>query len=185
MHGRVPPQNNPGLGINVLDVAAYILRERGPMDAMKLQKLCYYSQAWSLAWHRGPMFDDRIEAWENGPVVRALFREHRGQYWVDHVPGRADLIEEDPTRQATLSDVLAFYGDRSGQQLSDLTHNEIPWLETRARARCAPGEPCTAEIDRGLIEAYYVELWARAQQRQEEEAEARAATTQAPELQPA
>ena len=30
------------------DVAQYILEKLGAMPAMKLQKLCYYSQAWSL-----------------------------------------------------------------------------------------------------------------------------------------
>ncbi|MDY6993563.1 MAG: hypothetical protein SVR94_13310 [Pseudomonadota bacterium] len=35
--------------VNVFDVAAFILRELGEMSAMKLQKLIYYSQAWSLA----------------------------------------------------------------------------------------------------------------------------------------
>ena len=30
---------------NVFDVAAYILKKHGPMTAMKLQKLVYYSQA--------------------------------------------------------------------------------------------------------------------------------------------
>ena len=35
---------------SVLDVAEYILRKSGPMTAWKLQKLVYYSQAWSLVW---------------------------------------------------------------------------------------------------------------------------------------
>jgi uncharacterized phage-associated protein len=36
--------------VNVFDVAAYILKKRGRMTALKLQKLVYYSQAWSLVW---------------------------------------------------------------------------------------------------------------------------------------
>src|SRR6267142_182405 len=32
------------------DVAAFILKQRGEMTAMKLQKLVYYCQAWSLVW---------------------------------------------------------------------------------------------------------------------------------------
>lgn len=34
---------------NIISVAKYILEQRGAMTTMKLQKLCYYSQAWSLA----------------------------------------------------------------------------------------------------------------------------------------
>jgi uncharacterized phage-associated protein len=32
------------------DVAQFILERRGEMTAWKLQKLVYYSQAWSLVW---------------------------------------------------------------------------------------------------------------------------------------
>lgn len=58
---------------NVRDVADYILAQRGPMSAMKLQKLVYYSQAWHLTWAEEPIFDARIEAWANGPVVPLLY----------------------------------------------------------------------------------------------------------------
>ena len=53
--------------VNVLDIAAYILCKQGAMTAMKLQKLVYYSQAWSLVWDDKPLFRERIEAWANGP----------------------------------------------------------------------------------------------------------------------
>ena len=34
----------------VFDVAKYILSKTGSITTWKLQKLCYYSQAWALAW---------------------------------------------------------------------------------------------------------------------------------------
>ena len=57
---------------NVHDVAAMILNEQGAMTAMKLQKLVYYCQAWHLVWDEECLFPERIEAWANGPVVRAI-----------------------------------------------------------------------------------------------------------------
>jgi len=54
--------------MTVIDVSRYILERMGEMTAMKLQKLCYYAQAWSLVWDERPLFDERIEAWANGPV---------------------------------------------------------------------------------------------------------------------
>ena len=48
---------NPALEpprIQVFDVAAYILQKTGSMTTMKLQKLVYYSQAWSLVWDEKP-----------------------------------------------------------------------------------------------------------------------------------
>ena len=59
--------------VKAIDVAAYILRKQGTMPAMKLQKLVYYSQAWSLVWDDRPIFRDRIYAWANGPVIRNLY----------------------------------------------------------------------------------------------------------------
>ena len=55
--------------MTVLDVAAYILERQGSMTTMKLQKLVYYCQAWSLVWDERPLFDESIEAWANGPVL--------------------------------------------------------------------------------------------------------------------
>ena len=66
----------------VHDVAAYILKKRGSMSAMKLEKLVYYSQAWHLVWEDKPLFRERIEAWANGPVVPELYKHHRGQFTV-------------------------------------------------------------------------------------------------------
>src|SRR5680860_1872649 len=64
-----------GTMASVLDVAEYILKETGSMTTMKLQKLVYYSQAWSLVWDEKPLFGEPIEAWANdGPVRPCLDR---------------------------------------------------------------------------------------------------------------
>ena len=70
-----------------LDVAAYILGKQGPLAAMKLQKLVYYCQAWSLVWDEKPLFQNKIEAWANGPVIRDLYEAHRGQFEVRRIAG--------------------------------------------------------------------------------------------------
>lgn len=123
---------------NVHNVAAYILRQCGPMSTMKLQKLCYYSQGWALAWDERPLFNSRIEAWANGPVITDLYREHRGQFTVSSWPGDPDAIAGED--KDTIDAVLSGYGDLTGQQLSDMTHAEPPWLIARGDlpngARC-------------------------------------------------
>ena len=42
----------------VCDIAAYILRARGPMTAMKLQKLCNYAYGCYLAWESRRLFEE-------------------------------------------------------------------------------------------------------------------------------
>jgi uncharacterized phage-associated protein len=68
---------------NVLTVAYYILNKCGPMPAMKLHKLLYYCQAWSLVWDGEPLFEEEIEAWVSGPVIPYLYELHKGKFIAD------------------------------------------------------------------------------------------------------
>ena len=81
---------------NVFDTAKYILEQSGPMSTMKLQKLCYYSQAWSLVWDDSPLFEEDFQAWANGPVCTKLFFKTQGKYSAsasDETGGDGDLSE--------------------------------------------------------------------------------------------
>jgi len=140
---------------SVHDVAAYILKRRGPVTAMKLQKLVYYSQAWGLVWDEEPVFSERIEAWANGPVVRELYEVYRGQFRVtENRYGDPDVLKEEQI--ATVDAVLKFYGGLSSQQLSDLTHREDPWRD--ARRGLEPGERGHREITHESMAEYYSSL---------------------------
>lgn len=134
------------------DVAAAILRHTGPVSTWKLQKLVYYAQAWHLVWEDRPLFEDPIQAWANGPVVPTLYARHRGQFTITAWPsGNPDALDEG--EQSTIVAVLGFYGDKSGQWLSDLTHRELPWIE--ARDGLAPGERGSAVITHEAMAEYY------------------------------
>lgn len=137
---------------SVHDVAAHILREHGPLSAMKLQKLVYYAQAWSLVWDDRPLFPEAIEAWANGPVVRELYDQHRGQFEVRDWP-RGDPGALDTDARATVRAVLDYYGPRSAQWLSDLTHAERPWKE--ARRGIPDGERGSTAISLERMMEYY------------------------------
>ena len=65
------------------------------MTTMKLQKLVYYSQAWSLVWDEKPLFEENVETWANGSVVRDLFDYHRGMYEISTMPiGNPRLLNQ-------------------------------------------------------------------------------------------
>jgi uncharacterized phage-associated protein len=140
----------------VEDVATYILEKRGRMTAMKLQKLVYYCQAWSLVWDEAPMFDTRIEAWANGPVSPELYARHRGGYEVASVGGDASALSEN--NKLTIDAVLQHYGDKTSQYLSELTHREDPWSHARRRAGLKPGERGSVEITNEKMAEYYSSL---------------------------
>ncbi len=114
----------------VHDVAAYILRRHGPMSAMKLQKIVYYSQAWVFVLTGRVLFHEQIQAWAHGPVVYELFDRHRGQFVVGEWAGEPSRLEV--AERAIIDRVLGHYGRMSAVELSKLTHDEPPWRQARA-----------------------------------------------------
>ncbi len=113
--------------MSVKDIAQYILDSRGPMTSMKLQKLVYYSQAWATVWDDDVLFDEQVQAWANGPVVRELWEANKGRFKISNVEGGSSASVTPPQRD-TIDRVLDFYGDQNAQWLSDLTHMEDPWM---------------------------------------------------------
>src|SRR5262245_41409126 len=99
------------------------------VSAAQEQRLEYHPlacQAWSIVWDDEEIFPEEIEAWKNGPVVRRLWDAHRGQYRVGQISGgNPDALTE--AQRETVGLVLEFYGNKSAQWLSDLTHMEDPW----------------------------------------------------------
>jgi uncharacterized phage-associated protein len=143
--------------MNVFDTAKYIVEQTGPITAWKLQKLVYYSQAWSLVWDERALFEDDFEAWANGPVVRALFNEHKGRLNVDaFMFPRGDSKNLDDTARNTIDIVLRDYGKFSGRELSEITHSERPWKE--ARKGVPAGDPSENIIDRDTMTDFYLGL---------------------------
>jgi len=140
---------------SVHDVAAYILKKQRPLTAMKLQKLVYYCQAWSLVWDERPLFSEKIEAWANGPVVPALYEMHRGKYLLGSWP-HGNCASLNDTQRETIEAVLEFYGHKSSQWLSDLTHREDPWVN--ARKGLAPGARGNRVISNASMAEYYEAL---------------------------
>jgi|SRR5665213_2251916 len=139
----------------VHDVASYILKKYGPTTPMKLQKLVYYCQAWSLVWDEKPLFAARIEAWINGPVIPVLYNKHKGQFKISEWEwGNSKALN---TQQIeTIDGVVVFYGSKTAQWLSDLTHRERPWRD--ARAGLEDGERGNKEISLASLHEYYSSL---------------------------
>ena len=140
---------------SVFDVARYIVVKQNPITTMKLQKLVYYSQAWNLAWSEEPIFNEDFQAWANGPVCPDLFRYHHGKFVVDATflqdVGNPDNLSD--YQKDTIDKVLDFYGQKDPSWLSNLTHMERPWKESRNGV--APGEPSSNVISKEIMQQYY------------------------------
>jgi uncharacterized phage-associated protein len=118
--------------INIFDVAKYILHTIGEeMSTMKLQKLCYYCQAWNLAWHGTPLFPEHFKKWDAGPVCTELFNVHRGWFRVVEEDIPDSLLSGEKftiSNIKTINQILEDYGQFNGAQLSEITHQEDPWI---------------------------------------------------------
>lgn len=142
--------------VTVLDVASSLLAKCGTMPAMKLQKLVYYAQAWSLVWDEKSLFGERIQAWANGPVCPDLYSAHRGKFDVEPGGIDGDVTALSAEQEETVQAVIDYYGDKSSHWLIQLTHAESPWK--RARGNLAPGERGMAEITHAEMAEYYGSL---------------------------
>ena len=141
----------------VFDVAEYILDRHGSMTAMKLQKLVYYSQAWSLVWDELPLFNEPIQAWANGPVCPPLYAAHAGKLRVIRgFTSRGDMGQLTADEKDTVDAVLRHYGGFRAHQLSELTHRERPWLA--ARKGLKPGERSSKVISHQSMYEFYDSL---------------------------
>ena len=139
---------------SVFDVAKYILSEIGEMSTWKLQKLCYYPQAWHYTWTEKPLFKEEFQAWVNGPVCPALFYAHKGKYVVnasDISYGNKNNLTDD--EKETVDTVLNHYGDWMPVELREQTHAEAPWRI--ARGNLPDNQKCDEVISLESMGYYY------------------------------
>jgi uncharacterized phage-associated protein len=138
---------------------ASIDREAGDtISHLKLQKLMYYAQAWSLALNDSSLFDEDFEAWTHGPVLPSLWQRFK-EFDQDSIPLKAIIstTEFSTEDEKLLSDILNSYGDLSAKHLEELTHSETPWREARGNL---PIEVCSNNIiSQELMQEYYRRLY--------------------------
>jgi uncharacterized phage-associated protein len=119
---------------DVFEVAKYFIgrsmQDDEPVTHLKLQKLCYYALGVYSALENKQLFENTIEAWEHGPVVKELYSKYRehGKSPIEEaiVLGTLNL---DETEQKRLSEVYNFFGQYSAWRLREMTHQENPWIE--------------------------------------------------------
>lgn len=102
------------------------------MTHMRLQKLLYYVQGWSLAIRGNPMFDSVIQAWRHGPVAQdawAYFKGYEEREIPDEEGIEPDTLSQDD--RAFIESIWESYKKYSVAGLRHKTHNERPWQEAR------------------------------------------------------
>ncbi len=112
-------------------VAEYFLKIQSEDDCitnLKLQKLLYYAQGFHLAFEDEPLFSERIEAWQYGPVVPEIYRAYSAHgRSVLPIPEEIDAEALTDRQKEILNEVYRVFGQYSGGRLIDVTHSEPPW----------------------------------------------------------
>lgn len=98
---------------------------------LKLQKLLYYCQGYYLALYNKPLFEDKIYAWDYGPVVRTVYDEYKFYGSSAIVPVMNYCGKLTKAQRALVLKVYEQYGQFSAGKLVDMTHNEAPWKTTK------------------------------------------------------
>ncbi len=143
----------------LVHLAADVGDEPDYLSHLRLQKLLYYAQAWSLVALDRPMFPDSIEAWAHGPVVPAIYRQfnEKGRRAITQddfeTSGDFDLTGEDCD---LIQSVWETFKDHSALSLRKMTHEEPPWIN--ARIGYGDADRCEAEITLEAMKAYFLTL---------------------------
>lgn len=117
------------------DIAAYIVNysiENGNcVSNLKLQKLLYYVQAYFAIQKNTPCFNEDIEHWRHGPVVREVYSEYKVYFNDDimEIKSGKDIEEND---KLLINEVVDSYCKYSPWQMVKKTHQEEPWVNTNS-----------------------------------------------------
>lgn len=141
--------------ITAIEAANYFLckqdSDEPDISNLKLLKLVYYAQAWSLAYRGRPLFGDQIEAWKHGPVVPEIYHQYKS--YGSGVIAIPETPPELPELDRELLDmVYTEFGRFSAWHLRVETHAESPWKDAYNRSANAP-------ISMDSIGRYFREKW--------------------------
>jgi uncharacterized phage-associated protein len=121
--------------ITSLDVAEYflsksILNTDWAITHLKLQKLVYYAQAWHVAIHNQPLFNEDIECWIHGTVCRRIYHKYR-DYGFKEIPPvkNVDFHKFNKNQLSVLEAVWSAYGHLREKVLEAMVIQEEPWIK--------------------------------------------------------
>lgn len=126
------------------------------ISPLKLQKLLYYCQAWHYTIFDEKLFDERIEAWTHGPVIPSQYKRFSYILLYDNIDIdriNRETVSLPPKTEELLNEVMDIYAEHSANYLENLTHNELPWKQTRGDLE--PWGASHEEIPLSLIKEYY------------------------------
>ena len=120
----------------VIDIANKVIantdiNQGETISNLKLQKMLYYLQGFFIAVFDKKLFDEPIEAWQYGPVVRDAYF-HFKDFGSASISLKEDekIIDLTELEDELFREVMEEYGQFSAIKLMNMTHEELPWRKT-------------------------------------------------------
>ena len=150
------------MAAKAIEVARYFIElaaaeeEEDRLSPLRLQKLLYYAQGWSLVLRNKPLFEESIKAWQHGPAVPTVWHAFK-QYGSGAIdPQDVPPAKLDDESKGLIRAVWHAYRGFSAISLREMTHREPPWAKAAARRK--PDAPWTVEISRSTMRVYFLSL---------------------------
>jgi len=124
------------MNYSVIDIANKVITgtnisQGDTISNLKLQKMLYYLQGFFLAVFDQKLFNNPIEAWQYGPVVRdAYFHFSKFGQGAIIPSGNEEIISLSPKENTLFNEVMTEFGQYSAIKLMHMTHDELPWKKT-------------------------------------------------------
>ena len=116
---------------------------------LKLQKLLYYVQSYSLLLFNRRAFNEKITAWSYGPVVEEVYKEYKEGHANEITLEDENIEDISEGLRKVIEMVITTYGGIEATELIDFTHEEEPWEKTKINA----------EIKVDLIKDYFSKVY--------------------------
>lgn len=131
-----------------INIAKYMLSKK-PLTPKQVQKLLYYAYSLYLIKYNNnynsenlnKLFDDKIEAWQHGPVIRSVYDYIKRTAYSNQLVCCSEEVKlNDEKIQNFIDKILAVFGGYSGYELEKMTHADLPWqltyIDSDGEARC-------------------------------------------------
>ncbi len=121
-----------------MNIASEIIRQYGehqkPITNLKLQKILYYVQTYSLQNSGHALFDDDFQAWRHGPVIPEVYDIFR-KYVSDDIKKDdqtvlSNRVEIDETSKSMVEKIVEKTLPLDAWDMVYKTHETRPWKDT-------------------------------------------------------
>lgn len=141
-----------GIIYDALTIAKWIINKIHP-EPLKLQKLLYLAQGYSYAFYDRPLFDDELEGWVHGPVVRNVYDIFK-DYQYNSIDTNFEVEDLDDEAKDVVNYVIDNFSKYDAKYLEKLSHEQEPWISSRQGLD--PDERSDKTISKEIIANYFI-----------------------------